>query len=234
MSVIISVFVPDGVILGTLAIKRFNEVYNQDDSVIYRECTIGDYSHSIQLFSQYGFVYYGDTLVDNTSFAQYIDEFQQRYLDDQPSIEMIPDLLLSFFSSIESSVLSYLAGYKIRPDGKYEQFVYLVSFADRDYRRINVGNNLEPIFYFHTCGQSQAVERLLGNIMVKQGENWAEQPMPLIYFQNFSLGKSKDFVEFILRSCVFLNHINSSQPINSIPVELFVISRNNIKYIANQ
>lgn len=230
MSLIISVFVPDGIVLGTLAINTFDKVYKHEDTQIKESITC-DNSHSIQFFSKFGFVFFGETLINNISFVQYIDEFQLLYKDAALEIDSIPELLLSFFKTLDVSVIGYLAGYKINSLGKFEQHVYLISFPEKTFRRINIDQDGKSIFYFHTCGQSQITERIFGKIKVNQGNEWIEQEATYVNFENFSLNRSNIFVEFLLKNAIYYNYINNFGLLNLIPIEMIQISRNSLKYI---
>ncbi|MBD9093399.1 MAG: hypothetical protein EGQ20_12855 [Bacteroides oleiciplenus] len=231
MNLILSVFVPDGIVLGTYSIDVYHEKHKEGESssVIHVE---NGWPHSYILFEKYGMVFYGSALIGEKSLQHYLDEFQELYRNKEPSIEQLPQLLLNFIKDIKgANHLFYLAGYARNELGSLEPFVYSASLEGNSYSRININQNNKPISYFHTCGKSTVIEKLFNTVKVKQEETWVEIPPTPIRFEHFSIEKAHIFAELILRSTYLIENMNNISDLNAIPVEIISVKRNGSQYV---
>ena len=231
MNIIISTFVPEGIVLGTLAISELQEKIEIQEAIVYKERIIDNISHSKLLFSKYGIVFYGEGLLNDQNFLICLDEFELKYKNENLSFDLIPNLLLQYFSEIRFSVICYLAGYIVNTQLKFEQHVYLISLSEGTCERINVDNELKQLYHYHICGQNPLVARLLGNIKVQQGKEWIEITAPQIDCQKFSLEQSKTFILYILNNIINYSNLQNGSFNHSHHKELVVINRTQSNYI---
>mgnify|MGYP000867942142 CR=1 FL=1 len=231
MNIIISTFVPEGIVLGTLAISELQEKVEIQEAIVFKEKIIDNIRHSKLLFGKYGIVFYGEGFLNDQNFLICLDEFELKYKSENLSFEHIPDLLLQYFSEIRFSVICYLAGYIVNKQIKFEQQVYLISLSEGTCERINTDKDSKQLYHYHICGQNQLVARLLGNIKVQQGKEWIEITAPQIDCQMFSLEQSKIFILYILSNIINYSNLQNGNFNHSPQKELVVINRTQSNYI---
>jgi hypothetical protein len=201
MSLVITVWVPEGIILA--ADSRLSITYSTREPglpIEYRHTiTASDANDKIFLLKErFGLGTFGAAEIKGVPIAGFINRFIEEKVSGDVEIDQLPELLLEFFGGSRGwpPVSFYAVGFKSER-GVSSPHVYVVNIAGKAFHRANTA---ELPVGANWGGDTEVMARLLSHVKVEQGQQWSEFPAASIPFTFFTLQDAIDFAVYAIRT----------------------------------
>ena len=203
MSLIISVYVPEGIVLAgdsrlTLNWTDKTQTGEQNNSIT----TSDSYTKIYSLANKFGLGVFGAVFVNEINICGSINQFVQENIDKNTTIDEIPERLIHFFGEKFNYPVThfYLVGYKME-DGISVPHTYSIALAEKSYRRSNFENDY-IINGANWGGEIEVLSRILLTVKMQRGDEWAEVADNAIPWNFMTLQDAVDFGVYAVRTTI--------------------------------
>lgn len=234
MSLIVTTYVPEGIILAgdSRLTINWNEVDAETQVNHHYSITSTDSNRKVfQIKDRFGLATFGAADIKGIPIAGYITQFIEEKIDANTEIDMIPEVLHVFFGKeLEYPQTSfYVAGYKIENKISVPH-VYFISIARKTTTRVNFHNG-NIIFNANWGGELEVMSRLMSSIQMKQDNEWTEVKAPEIPFYFFTLQDAVDFSVYAVRTTIETFRFQQRMRTVGGPIDILAIFPRGIRWI---
>jgi hypothetical protein len=234
MSLIVTTYVPEGIIIAGDSRLTINWHETDPDTKAQNHYSITSTDSNRKVFQikeKFGLATFGAADIKGIPIAGYITQFIEEKIDEHTQIDQIPDYLHEFFGKdLEYPQTSfYVAGYKLENKVSVP-YVYFISIARKTTSRVNVQDG-HIIFNANWGGELEVMSRLMSNIKMKQGEDWAEVKAPEVPFYFFTLQDAIDFSVYAVRTTIETFRFQQRMRTVGGPIDILAIFPSGIRWI---
>lgn len=234
MSLLISTYVPEGIIIA--GDSRLTLSWNEKEAGtnIEKNFSITATDTNTKVFSikeKFGLGTYGAADINGIPISGYINQFIEEKIDTTTEIDSIPKFIHEFFGDAlgKRVMYFYLAGYKI--ENKISvPYVYLLDINNSTTTRINETGGIIQ-FGANWGGESEVMTRLLSDIKIDQNGTLIDLKSSGIPFNFFTLQDAIDFSSYAVKTTI--ETFRFQQRIKTVggPVDILSITPNNVTWI---
>lgn len=235
MSLVITTYVPEGIILA--GDSRLTLNWNQDINGEKTQFSITASDSNRKVFTikdKFGLGTFGTADIKGIPISGYINQFIEKKITDETQIDEIPKSLHEFFGDAlgKPATIFYLCGYKVESNISIPH-IYLIDIANSQTNRINIAGT-EIQYGANWGGESEVMIRLLNNIKINNGTDWVDLNTPGIPFNFFTLQDAIDFSIYAVRTTI--ETFRFQQRIKTVggPIDILAIRPDGTKWIQNK
>jgi hypothetical protein len=224
MSLIISVYVPEGIVLAgdsrlTLNWTDKTQTGEQNNSIT----TSDSYTKIYSLANKFGLGVFGEVFVNEINICGSINQFVQENIDKNTTIDEIPERLIHFFGEKFNYPVThfYLVGYKME-DGISVPHTYSIALAEKSYRRSNFENDY-IINGANWGGEIEVLSRILLTVKMQRGDEWAEVADNAIPWNFMTLQDAIDFAVYGVKTTMDTMRFQQKEKTVGGPIDVLVI-----------
>lgn len=204
MSLIITMYVREGIVMASDSRLNLNERHQEDDELVIQQSVIqSDSSYKTFLApNNVGISTFGDSDIEGVLVASHIKSFIHEQLSGEDmGVDQVPQKLLEYFGELEPTpaVSFSVAGYALE-DGQKQQQVWRVDVENDKVERIN------PDGYqgAQWGGEADILKRLLQPVAEVDDQNRIREVLSFyrIPWHFFTLQDAIDFCVFAIRLTV--------------------------------
>ena len=224
MSLIISVYVPEGIVLAgdsrlTLTWTDKTEINEQHNSIT----TSDSYTKIYSLANKFGLGVFGEVYIDQVNICGSLNQFVQENINENTTIDEIPERLIFFFGEKFNYPAThfYLVGYKME-EGISVPHTYSVDIADKIYKRSNFENE-QLINGANWGGEIEVLSRILLTVKMQRGDEWAELTDNAIPWNFMTLQDAVDFGVYAVKTTIDTMRFQQKEKTVGGPIDVLVI-----------
>lgn len=224
MSLIIAVYVPEGIVLAgdsrlTLTWTDKTETNEQHNSIT----TSDSYTKIYSLANKFGLGVFGEVYIDQVNICGSLNQFTQQNIDETTTIDEIPERLIMFFGEKFNYPAThfYLVGYN-NEDGISVPYTYSINLADKSYKRSNFENE-QLINGANWGGEIEVLSRILLTVKMQRGDEWAELADNAIPWNFMTLQDAVDFGVYAVRTTIDTMRFQQKEKTVGGPIDVLVI-----------
>lgn len=233
MSLIITVYVREGIVMATDSRLTLNTQEQQGDKTVVN-LAVGLSDSNYKLFlapNGVGISTYGAADIKGVPIAGYVDSFIATELKDEPvSIEEVARRLLAHFAAFSPvpNTQFHLAGYSKLKD-QFEQEVWHVSVASNQVSRLNPPGQQGASW----GGEADILGRLIQPVAQVDQQDKIQQKFPVyqLPWQFFTLQDAIDFAVFAVRSTIDAMRFQARAKTVGGPIDVLVIKPSGASWI---
>jgi len=199
MSLVVSIFVPEGIVLSSDSRVIINTSTKVNEIVERNASVLSDSVKKVKILkNKFGIAAYGQVSLRNLPVLEHIEIFENQCLTNETEIDKVPNILLDFFTKNFEDVntIFYVAGYKNENNIQIPH-LYLVDIRQKLINRVNFQNS--NIIYNATWGgETEILTRLFGQIKVKSREDWNTWERVNVYYEFVSLKEAISLSRFYI------------------------------------
>lgn len=227
MSFIITVYVPEGIVMAADSRLSLNKTTPQGEkTVILQQFESSNSSQKLFLLNnKIGLSTCGDAAINKKPIAGYIDQFVEEKVKEQTDVSEIPALLNSFFGEKynKPAVNFHVAGFKIE-NGVSTPYVYRCYMSSMTHKRENIDQQNNVIDGCAWDGESETMSRLLKQCkMLAGGNSWIDLPDAGIAWNFFSLQDAIDFAIYAIRTTIDTIRFQTKPKTVCDPIDVLVL-----------
>jgi len=203
MSLVITVFVPEGIVLA--ADSRLSLTYETKEGTPQQNykhtITASDSNDKVFLVKdKFGISTCGTADIKGIPIAGFINQFIENKITDSTEVDQIPQLLLDFFGQPYNfpNIYFYVSGFKIE-QGVSTPHTYHIDIPKKTSIKINTPQNQ---FGANWGGETEIMSRLLSPIKLNQNNQWIDLNPAPIPFNFFTLQDAVDFSIYAIRTTI--------------------------------
>ncbi|WP_017496813.1 hypothetical protein [Flavobacterium sp. WG21] len=234
MSLIISTYVPEGIIIAGDSRLTLSWNEKEDSSNVEKNFSIIATDTNTKVFSikdKFGLATFGAADVNGIPISGYINQFIEEKINDTTEIDDIPKFLHEFFGDPlgKPKTYFYLAGYKIENRISIP-YLYLLDINNSTTARINETDG-KIQFGANWGGESEVMTRLLTDIKIQQNGIFTDLKSSGIPFNFFTLQDAIDFSNYAVNTTI--ETFRFQQRIKTVggPVDILSITPNDVNWI---
>ncbi len=224
MSLIITVYVPEGIVLAgdsrlTLTWTDKTETQEQHNSIT----TSDSYTKIYSLANKFGLGVFGEVYINQVNICGSLNQFVEQNIDEHTTIDEIPERLIMFFGERFNYPAThfYLVGYKME-DGIPVPHTYSISLADKSYKRSNFDNE-QLINGANWGGEIEVLSRILLNVKMQRGDEWTELADNPIPWNFMTLQDAVDFGVYAVKTTIDTMRFQQKEKTVGGPIDVLVI-----------
>jgi hypothetical protein len=225
MSLIISVYVPEGIVLAgdsrlTLTWTDKTETNEQNNSIT----TSDSYTKIYSLAGKFGLGVFGDVFVNQVNVCGSINQFVKENITSDTTVDEIPERLIQFFGEKFNypATSLYLVGYKME-DGIPVPHTYSIYLADKSFKRNNCNENGETFNGANWGGEVEVLSRILLTVKMQRGDEWAELADNSIPWNFMTLQDAVDFGVYAVKTTIDTMRFQQKEKTVGGPIDVLVI-----------
>lgn len=224
MSLIITVYVPEGIVLAGDSRLTLNWTDKTQTGEHHNSITTSDsYTKTFSLANKFGLGVFGEVFVNQVNICGFINQFVQENIDENTTIDEIPERLITFFGEKFNYPVThfYLVGYKIE-DGISVPHTYSIALAEKSYRRSNFENE-SIINGANWGGEIEVLSRILLTVKMQRGDEWAEVADNAIPWNFMTLQDAVDFGVYAVKTTIDTMRFQQKEKTVGGPIDVLVI-----------
>lgn len=224
MSLIITVYVPEGIVLAGDSRLTLNWTDKTQTGDHHNSITTSDsYTKIFSLANKFGLGVFGEVFVDQVNICGFINQFVQENIDENTTIDEIPERLIMFFGEKFNYPIThfYLVGYKIE-DGISVPHTYSIALAEKSYRRSNFENEY-IINGANWGGEIEVLSRILLTVKMQRGDEWTELADNAIPWNFMTLQDAVDFGVYAVKTTIDTMRFQQKEKTVGGPIDVLVI-----------
>lgn len=230
MSLLISTYVPEGIILA--GDSRLTLSWNEQEPTTSIEknfsITATDTNTKVFLIKdKFGLGTFGTADINGIPISGYINQFVEEKIDDETEIDNIPEYLHNFFGDLHGKPQThfYLVGYKIENKISIPH-VYLIDIKNTTTTRINEASGTIN-FGANWGGESEVMTRLLSEVTLNENSLKSAS----IPFNFFTLQDAIDFSSYAIKTTI--ETFRFQQRIKTVggPIDILAITPNKVSWV---
>jgi hypothetical protein len=220
MSFIVSLFVPEGIVLA--GDSRLTLSWT-DEAQIHHSIAASDSNTKIfSVSNRFGLGTFGNATINGIPISGFINRFIEEKITDDTEIDEIPQLLIDFFGQPfgNPDTNFYAIGYKVE-DGVSIPHVYSINIVNGTFNRNNFNNE---IFYGAIWGgEIEVMMRILNTVKLKQGDNFIDLPDTPIPWNHMTLQDAIDFSIYAVRTTIETIKFQQKEKTVGGPIDIMVL-----------
>ena len=224
MSLIITVYVPEGIVLAGDSRLTLNWTDKTQTGEHHNSITTSDsYTKIFLLADKFGLGVFGEVFVNEINICGLINQFVQENINENTTIDEIPERLIYFFGEKFNYPVThfYLVGYKME-DGISVPHTYSIALAEKSYRRSNFENE-HTINGANWGGEIEVLSRILLTVKMQRGDEWTELADNAIPWNFMTLQDAVDFGVYAVRTTIDTMRFQQKEKTVGGPIDILVI-----------
>jgi len=226
MSLIISVYVPTGIVISgdSRTTIKLRQESNSDNKSKESETSVvlSDASTKVSLlFCRFGVGAFGSAIINDLPVAHHLEQFEIKHADSpSKTTDQLGKDLLTYFRKITPipSVNFVVAGY----DG-HTPWVLSIDVADNSSKRVNIDQaNGEVSYGILRGGNTEVVDRLLCD------------PKSNPLFRVMNLQDAVDYSRHLIRSTIDQLRFEPRFPTVGGPIDTLIVTPSEVKFLVNK
>ena len=204
---IVSVFGPCGKVTATASCDTFFDIRNDGEDIITLPMNIQGLPHTHSFWGKYMLVF--NCINQNAYDAQIQQHFSAltNRWNEIPHIKDFMPYLKKLIVDNHIQIIGVVSAYcENEGEGKMP---YVYQILGEEIRRVNIDNS-GNLNYNCICLEKEPIlGKLLRKVKLRNGDTWEEIDELRFRYDLFSVTKSIDFCEFVVKTNFFLNNINT-------------------------
>ena len=224
MSLIITVYVPEGIVLAGDSRLTLNWTDKTQTGEQHNSITTSDsYTKIYSLANRFGLGVFGEVFVNEINICGSINQFVQENIDENTTIDELPERLIMFFGEKFNYPAThfYLVGYKME-EGIAVPHTYSITLAEKSYRRSNFENE-QNINGANWGGEIEVLSRILLTVKMQRGDEWAELADNAIPWNFMTLQDAIDFGVYAVKTTIDTMRFQQKEKTVGGPIDVLVI-----------
>ena len=224
MSLIITVYVPEGIVLAGDSRLTLNWTDKTQTGEHHNSITTSDsYTKIFLLADRFGLGVFGEVFVNEINICGLINQFVQENINENTTIDEIPERLIYFFGEKFNYPVThfYLVGYKME-DGISVPHTYSIALAEKSYRRSNFENE-NIINGANWGGEIEVLSRILLTVKMQRSDEWTELADNAIPWNFMTLQDAVDFGVYAVRTTIDTMRFQQKEKTVGGPIDILVI-----------
>ena len=203
MSVVITIYVPEGIVLAADSRLTINwkSMINGKENLNYSQ--ISDTTNKVFLLNdRIAVATFGVADINGVPIAGFVNKFIEQKIDDKTEVDQVGKLLLDFFRELKADLgtFFYVVGYK-KESGVSVQHIYYVDIFKSQIQRSN--QNKQGLFYgANWGGEIEVISRLVGKVKIQKGNDWSELGEAAVPWNFLTMQDAIDFSSFAVRATI--------------------------------
>lgn len=206
MSIVTSVYIPEGIIIAGDSRLTGNKTIEDDGVTTRKEFTLSDNAQKVMLLSKVpvGIATCGNALIEGSTIADYIRKFEIDKIEKSDTVTNVAEKLCE---------CTNITGVEFLVCGYNNDIPYVYDVCD-GCRRINVDENQNILYGASWAGQKEAIIRLI-NTEPSMPINWRLMP----------LKEGVDFAEFIVSTTINYERFRDDIQTCGGPIDILIINK---------
>lgn len=201
MSFLIAVHVNEGIVLASDRRTTYSNTHRNGNQLIQQIGihTTNSTDKTFMCPNGAGISTCGDASLLGKPITGFIQEMIRTKIDEQCSIESIPEIIIDYFKDLPSipDTNFIVAGYDTTDSGK-QQLLYKIQLKTKNIEKIET--SLQGATW---DGESLTLTRLLQNVAIKKKENeYIDLPFEAILWEYFTLQDAVDFARYAVETTI--------------------------------
>ena len=232
MSLIVCVYVEEGIVLASDSKITFNNTLNQNNTQINNIGihTANSANKTFLCPNNTGIAACGDAAVGGKPISGFIEAFIIEKITEDTPIEKMPDLIKEYFYRLDSNLKAnfIIAGYA-KEKNKYVQKVYRVFTKSADIVSVDTSNQ-----GMTWDGEIYTLIRLIQPVYLKDNDNYQELPFEGISWNFYTLQDAIDFARYAIKTTIDTMHFKTMIETVGEPIDVLVIKQDGAKWISKK
>jgi hypothetical protein len=227
MSLIVTLYVPEGIVLAGDSRLTLNWITKSATGEQTHSISASDSNNKIFVIKdKFGLGTFGTASINGIPIAGFINQFTEQFVKEDTTIDEMPQLLLDFFGNQfnHPAINFYLIGYKVE-QGISTPYAYFTNIAEKSYNRINATGD-KVINGANWGGEIEVLSRLIQSVKVNQGGNWVELPNSSIPWDYMTLQDAIDFSLYAVRTTIETIRFQQKEKTVGGPIDILVLKPN--------
>lgn len=203
MSVVITIYVPEGIVLAADSRLTINWKSTINGKENLNHSQISDTTNKVFLLNdKIALATFGTADINGVPIAGFVNQFIELKIDDKTEIDQVGKVLLDFFRELKADLQTffYVVGYK-KESGVSVQHIYYVEILKSQIQRLNL--NEQGLFYgANWGGEIEVISRLVGKVKIPQGNEWTELGETSVPWNFLTMQDAIDFSSFAVRATI--------------------------------
>lgn len=224
MSLIVSLYVPEGLVMAgdsrlTLSWTHKTPTGDQLHSVPASDSN----TKVFNIKNKFGIATFGAADIKGVPIAGFIYQFVEEMLNDQTTIDVVPQLLLDYFGErFDYPATHFHAMGYMMENGISVPHVYIINIASKQIQRVN--KMPQGIIYGAGWGgETEVLTRLLNAVKVYNGQDWIEMPNVPIPWNFMAIQDAVDFAQYAVRTTIETIRFQQKEKTVGGPIDILVI-----------
>lgn len=224
---VVTVFTPNGIVTATSSIDIFYENIVEEDVLIQKRICIEDLPHTYIFWDKYVLTYncLNQNLYENRLISE-LNNLSKRW-ETVPSITEFMPYVKKMIIDTHIQFIGILTGYDHDEKGIFSPYVYQI--LGESIRRINIDNDGNVNFNCVYLEKEPFVGKLFQGTKLRNGDNWEDTNNIRLRCDLYSISKAIDLCNFMIKTNYFMDNLNTSYYKNPIPMEITILTYNNIE-----
>jgi hypothetical protein len=229
MSLIVTLYVPEGIVLAgdsRLTLNWSSHVNNIERS---HSISASDTNNKIFVINdKFGLGIFGSAAINGIPLAGFINQFVEQLIKESTTIDEMPQLLHDFFGAPFGfpGINFYIIGYKIEHNISVP-YAYFINIANKSSNRINYVND-KIINGANWGGEIEVLSRILNPVKVNNNGTWLDLNTSPIPWNYMTLQDAVDFSVYAIRTTMETMKFQQKEKTVGGPIDILVIKPNKI------
>lgn len=238
MSLVISVYVGEGIVLAGDSRSSFNTTHKTagkdgtpEKEIHHHSIHVSDTSYKVFVTNSHvGILTCGDASVLGIPIVQFMENFIRQY--DNSNVDEIANEIGRYFHSIDANLNTHfiVAGYMQKEDSSYEQRVYQVLTAEQTVNLKNISGIQGAIW----DGVTDVLSRLMQNIAYKINGQYIDGEFFEIMWNYFTLQDAIDFAQYAIKVTIDTLKFQKREKLVGGPIDILVLKPGYHQWIAHK
>lgn len=227
MSFVITVYVPEGIVMAADSRLSLNRTTQQgEQTIILQQFESSNSSQKLFLLkNKIGLSTCGNAAINNKPIAGYIDQFIEEKITDSTEVSNVPALLNEFFAERYNNpaINFHVAGFQTENNISVPH-VYTCNMANSQYPRVNIDQSGVVDFGCAWSGESESISRLLKPCKILDPlNNWVDLPASGIAYNFFTLQDAIDFAIYAVKVTIDTMRFQSKPKTVGAPIDVLAL-----------
>jgi hypothetical protein len=224
MSLIVTVYVPEGIVLAGDSRLTLNWTDKTQNGEQHNSITSSDsYTKIFSIADKFGLGVFGEVYINEVNICGFLNQFVEQNIDADTTIDEIPERLIYFFGEKFGYPAThfYLVGYKIE-DSIEVPHTYSINLANKTYRRSNFEDE-QIINGVNWGGEIEVLSRILLTVKLQAGDDWTELSNNSIPWNFMTLQDAVDFGVYAVKTTIDTMRFQQKEKTVGGPIDVLVV-----------
>lgn len=238
MSLVISVYVGEGIVLAGDSRSSFNAAYktigkdgHPEKEVHHHSIHVSDTTYKVFVTNSHvGILTCGDASVLGIPIVQFIENYIRLHNEDD--VDNIANTIGDYFHSIDSNLNTHfiVAGYIQKENATYEQRIYQIFTAEKIINANNKPGTQGAVW----DGITDILSRLMQNIAYKINDQYVDGEPVEIMWNFFTLQDAIDFAQYAIKVTIDTLKFQKREKSVGGPIDILVLKPGSHQWIAHK
>lgn len=224
---IASVFTPNGIVVATASYDSFLEYVEYENDTVMSPINIEGLTHTYLFYRKYSLTFNVlSSQLQGVALVEKFEDLSQKWNFTPPIVELMP-YLKKLLVDNHIQLIGIVAGYDKDKNGKDVPYVYQI--LGKNIRRINIDNEGRINYNCVYLEKYPIIGKLLQQTKIKNGDIWEECSDIKLRCDLYSIKKSLELCQFLIRTNHYVGNINSNSYKCPLKADISIITKENVE-----